>query len=391
MQVSEIKERTKIFMIIHVVTPGDSVYSIASMYDTTPLRIIEDNGLLDPSQLVIGQSIVITDDTGNENAREILVFGYVYPHIDKTLLLNTLSYLSAINIFNYMVTEDGNLIYIEDEDIIKLASDNQVASLLVLTNLEPGAAFSSDIMKNIVNNEHIQDLLINNIIDVLKAKNYFGVDIDFEYIYPEDKVEYENFIRKMTNALHDEGYLVTAALAPKISSDQKGILYESHDYKVIGSIVDYVLLMTYEWGFTLSPPMAVAPVNNVEKVIQYALTEMDADKIIMGIPNYGYNWTLPYEKGTRASVVSNEEAIQLAQQYGATIQFDETAQAPHFYYFDDEGIEHEVWFEDARSIEAKLQLVEKYDLAGIFYWTLMKPFPQNWTVLENTFNVKKLI
>lgn len=378
-------------MIIHVVTPGDSVYSIASMYDTTPLRIIEDNGLQNPSELVIGQSIVITDDEGTENARAIMVFGYVYPHINENLLLSTLSYLTAINIFNYMVTEEGNLIYIEDEDIIKLASDNQVASFLVLTNLKPGGGFSSDIMKKIVNNEHIQDLLINNILDVLRAKNYFGVDIDFEYIYPEDKTEYENFLRRLTSALHDEGYMVTAALAPKISREQQGILYESHDYNIIGGIVDKVLLMTYEWGFTLSPPMAVAPVNNVEKVIQYAVTEIDPDKILMGIPNYGYNWTLPYEKGTRASVVSNVEAMRLAQQYGATIQFDETAQAPHFNYYDDDGIEHEVWFEDARSIVAKLALVEKYNLAGIFYWTLMMPFPQNWTVLENTFNVEKLI
>ncbi len=379
-------------MIIHVVNPGDTIYTIANMYDTTPLRLIEDNGLLDPSQLVIGQSIVVTEDEDIvKDKRQILVFGYVYPHINRNLLLSTLSYLSAINIFNYMVTEDGNLIYINDEELINLATDNQVASLMVLTNLQPGAAFSSDIIRNIVNSENIQDLLINNILDVLKAKNYFGVDIDFEYVYPEDKAKYESFIRRLTEALRAEGYLVTAALAPKISSDQKGILYESHDYKIIGEIVDNVLLMTYEWGFTLSPPMAVAPVNNVERVIQYALTQIDNNKILMGIPNYGYNWTLPFVKGTKASVISNVEAIELARQYGANIQFDETAQAPFFRYFDEEGIEHEVWFEDARSIAAKLELVEKYDLAGIFYWTLMSPFPQNWTVLENTFTTEKLI
>lgn len=377
-------------MIIYVVKPGDTVYTIASMNNTTPLRIIEDNGLLNPSELVIGQSLVITDDEDIEDARRIVVFGYTYPNINRNLLLSTLSFLTAINIFNYMVTEEGNLIYIDDEEIIQLAADNQVASLLVLTNLKPGAAFSSDIMKNIVNNENIQDLLINNILDVLEVKNYYGVDIDFEYIYPEDKTNYENFIRKMTDALHAKGYLVTIALAPKISSEQKGLLYESHDYKVLGGIVDKVLLMTYEWGYTLGPPMAVAPVNNVERVIQYAVTEIDKNKILMGIPNYGYDWTLPYEQGvTRAKVVSNVEAIQLAQQYGATIQFDEEAQTPFFNYNDEDGKQHVVWFEDARSIVAKLGLVEKYSLSGIFYWTLMMPFPQNWTVLENTFNIEK--
>ncbi len=377
-------------MIIYVVKQGDTVYTIASMHETTPLRIIEDNGLRNPSELVIGQSLVITDDADKENARQIMVFGYVYPNINRNLILNTFSYLTAINLFNYMVTEEGNLIYINDEDLINLASDNGVVSLLVLTNLEPGAAFNSDIMRNIVNNENIQDLLINNILDVLAAKNYYGVDIDFEYIYPEDKERYINFIQKMTNALHEKGYMVTIALAPKISSEQKGLLYESHDYKALGSIVDKVLLMTYEWGYTMGPPMAVAPINNVEKVIQYAVTEIDTDKILMGIPNYGYDWFIPYEKGTKANVVSNVEAIDLAQRYGATIQFDELAQTPFFNYTDDNDRKHVVWFEDARSIVAKLGLVEKYNLAGIFYWTLMSPFPQNWTVLENTFNVEKL-
>lgn len=377
-------------MIIYVVKQGDTVYTIASMHGTTPLRIIEDNGLQNPSELVIGQSLVITEDEDIENARQIMVFGYVYPHINRNLLLNTFSYLTAINLFNYMVTEEGNLIYINDEELISLASDNGVVSFLVLTNLEPGAAFNSDIMKNIVNNENIQDLLINNILDVLAAKNYYGVDIDFEYIYPEDKEKYEGFIRKMTNALHEKGYMVTIALAPKISSEQQGLLYESHDYNALGSIVDKVLLMTYEWGYTMGPPMAVAPINNVERVLQYAVTEIDADKILMGIPNYGYDWFLPYEKGTRANVVSNVEAVNIAQRYGATIQFDELAQTPFFNYTDDNNRQHVVWFEDARSIAAKLGLVEKYNLAGVFYWTLMSSFPQNWTVLENTFNIEKL-
>lgn len=377
-------------MIIYVVKQGDTVYTIANTYNTTPLRIIEDNGLQNPSELVIGQSIVITEEGDLENERQIKVFGYVYPNINRNLLLNTMSYLTAINLFNYMVTEDGNLIYIDDKDLIEIATDNQVASFLVLTNLQPGAAFNSDIISKIINNESIQDLLINNILDVMGAKNYFGVDIDFEYIYPEDKTNYENFIRKMTDALHAEGYLVTTALAPKIRSDQPGLLYESHDYNVLGGIVDLVLLMTYEWGYTLGPPMAVAPVNSVERVLQYAVTEIDPNKILMGVPNYGYDWALPYVRGTtRANVVSNVEAIQIAQQHGATIQFDETAQAPFFNYNDDNGIQHVVWFEDARSIAAKLALVEKYNLAGIFYWTLMMPFPQNWTVLENTFNVEK--
>ena len=378
-------------MIIHVVRQGDTVYSLARMYGTTPLKIIEDNELDNPSELVIGQTLVILTDETNKNLEEIAVFGYSYPDIRERVLISALPHLSAINIFNYIVTEEGNLIYIDDERLIKDALEYQVAPFMVLTNLKPGGGFSSETMQKILNNDYIQDILINNILDTVKSKGYYGVDLDFEYVYPEDKEKFEDFIRKLTTVLHSEGYKVTAALAPKVRKDQKGILYESHDYAVIGDIVDKVLLMTYEWGYILGPPMAVAPINEVERVLQYAVTEMDSKKILMGIPNYGYDWTLPYKEGTRADVISNPEAIEIARRYGAEIHYDETAQAPYFNYYDEDKREHIVWFEDARSIDAKLKLVDKYNLGGIFYWTIMNPFPQNWLVLENTYKTEKYL
>lgn len=378
-------------MIIHVVKPGDTVYTLARMYGTTPLKIIEDNELADPSELVIGQTLVIVKDGANEDLEKIAVFGYAYPNIDERVLVSALPHMSAVNIFNYMVTEEGNLIYIDDKKIIEDALEYQVAPFMVLTNLKPGGGFSSEIMQKILNNDYIQDILINNILDTVKSRGYYGVDIDFEYVYPEDKEKYEDFLRKLTTVLHSEGYKITAALAPKTRREQKGILYESHDYAVIGDIVDKVLLMTYEWGYILGPPMAVAPINEVEKVLQYAVTEIDSKKILMGIPNYGYDWTLPYKEGTRAKVISNPEAVEIARRYGAEIQYDKTAQSPYFNYYDENRREHIVWFEDARSIDAKLKLVEKYDLGGIFYWTIMKPFPQNWLVLENTYSTEKYI
>jgi len=361
------------------------------MYGTTPLKIIEDNELTDPTDLVIGQTLVILTGEIPQNLKEIAVFGYAYPNIREKVLASALPHLSAISIFNYMVTEDGNLIYINDENLIKDSLEYQVAPFMVLTNLKPGGGFSSEIMHKILNSDQIQDVLINNILDTVKSKGYFGVDIDFEYIYPEDKEKFEDFLRKLTTVLHSEGYKITAALAPKTRSNQKGILYEAHDYAVVGDIVDKVLLMTYEWGYILGPPMAVAPINEVEKVLQYAVTQIDNQKILMGIPNYGYDWILPYEEGRKATVISNPEAVDIARRYGAEIKYDYTAQSPYFNYYDEDKREHIVWFEDARSIDAKLKLVEKYNLGGIFYWTIMNPFPQNWLVLENTYSTIKYL
>ncbi|MBQ5841172.1 MAG: glycoside hydrolase, partial [Clostridia bacterium] len=90
---------------------------------------------------------------------------------------------------------------------------------------------------------------------------------------------------------------------------------------------------------------------------------------------------------TRADSLSSVEAVNLARRYGAEIRYDETAQAPFFFYTDEAGVAREVWFEDARSILAKLQLVREYGFRGIGYWNADRPFPSNWSLLNSQYLV----
>ena len=150
----------------------------------------------------------------------------------------------------------------------------------------------------------------------------------------------------------------------------------------------YQLRSSYEWGYTAGPPMAVAPLPNVRAVLDYAVTEIPAGKIFLGIPNYGYDWPLPFVRGaTRAQSISNQRAIELALEHEIAIQFDETAQAPFFHYTDNGGTVHEVWFEDARSMAAKLRLIAEYGFQGGGVWNLMRPFSQIWQVMAALYDI----
>lgn len=135
--------------------------------------------------------------------------------------------------------------------------------------------------------------------------------------------------------------------------------------------------------------MSVQPIGEVRKILQYATTEIPSEKILMGMPNYGYDWTLPYTRGTAASSIGFMAALDLAIRYNSEILYDESSQTPYFYY-NENGTRHVVWFDDAKSIDAKLRLIDEFDLAGASYWTVNRCFIPNWEIVQNLFEVIKL-
>lgn len=375
-------------MLIYVVEQGDTLSSISSEYGVTIEELIQMNGLTWEGELAIGQSLVIPTG-GSDPIRTIDIYGYAYPFIDEGVLERTLPDLTYISLFTYGFTYEADLIPIEDEELIRQAWAQNTAPLMVIATLTEEGIFSNDLADVMLNDQELQSKLIEEIVLTVQEKGYAGVDVDFEFIYPKDRVAYVEFIKNLTDALNSLGLEVFVALAPKTYSEQPGLLYEAHDYAALGAVSDAVLLMTYEWGYTYGPPMAVAPLNNVREVLDYGVTQIPPNKIFMGIPNYGYDWTLPYVRNeSRARNISNTEAVEIAVRVGAEIMFDEEAQSPFFEYTDEMGNDHIVWFEDARSIDAKMRLVDEYGLRGAGYWTVMNYFPQNWAVVNSLYDVR---
>lgn len=381
-------------MKIYVVQPNDSVDAIASSQNVSAQSIIYDNQLVYPYALAVGQALLLSEadalEVPDASAYPAYAGGYAYPFISRWALQQTLPYLSDLFIFSYGFTTEGELIppLLDDTFMITMAKDFGVAPILTLTPFGPDGQFSNYLITRVVNNETAKQQLIENLTAQIRERGFEGVDIDFEYILPEDKFAFTDFVREVRTAVNALGFPVSVALAPKTSDTQTGLLYEGKDYGLLGEAADYVLLMTYEWGYTYGPAMAVAPINKVRQVVEYALTRIPAEKINLGIPNYGYDWTLPFVRGTsKATTIGNIEAVQIAIQRGADILFDETSQAPYFNYILD-NFTHEVWFEDVRSLTAKFNLVKEYGLRGMSYWQIMQLFRANWLLLNDTFTIR---
>ena len=295
--------------------------------------------------------------------------------------------------------EIGGIVGLHENDVravceifrIKAACAGQTAPLLTITNLGETGGFSSDLAHTVLTDEGVQARLFDNIVSLIREKDYYGLNINFEYIYPFDRDSYSQFVRRAAERLHPLGCPVSTAIAPKESGSQQGLLYTAHDYEAHGRYADRVILMTYEWGYTFGAPQAISPVNRIRRVLDYAVTVIPRRKILLGISNYAYDWTLPWKQGSAARILSDAAAVELAVSRGAEIRFDETAAAPWFNYVDAERRAHVVWFEDARSVLARLRLVEEYRLAGISIWTINQRNRPLWKVIEGAFNAEKLL
>ncbi|MFO1443833.1 LysM peptidoglycan-binding domain-containing protein [Bacillus sp. Bva_UNVM-123] len=378
----------KIPISFYTIQAGDTLWKIATQFATTVPALMQLNESINPNNLTIGQVIRIPIKVRPVKEINSYITGVGQQAIQETRSIGR--YLTFLSPFTYAIKADGSLTEMKESPLLVAAWEERVAPLLVLTNFS-GNKFSSDLAATILRSPSLRETVITNILNTMKTKGYKGLNIDFEYVYPEDRENYNTFLRRVVARLHPQGYLVSTALAPKITGDQKGILYEAHDYQAHGEIVDFVVLMTYEWGWAGGSPWAIAPINEVKKVLDYAVTVIPRNKIMMGMPLYGRDWKIPWKQGTFATTVSPQRALQLAAKYGVNIQYNDIYQSPFFRYTDESGQQHEVWFEDARSVQAKFDTINQYGLRGASYWVLGNPFPQVWLVQDWNFRTKKII
>lgn len=237
---------------IHTVRPGETLTGIAATYGTDIRQLWRNNWTLGgQSNLQVGQELVIsylTDQLGSA------VFNsYAYPFISPALLDAQLPFLTAMAPFTYGISADGQLLPLADEALIAAARRHGTAPVMHLSTLTEDERFDTQRAVAVLTDNALQTRLIDEILQTFLQKGYRVLDVDFEYLPGNLAESYAAFLTRLRTRLAPYNAPLWAALAPKTSAQQRGLLYEGHNYAAVGAAVDAVLLMTYEWGYTYQP------------------------------------------------------------------------------------------------------------------------------------------
>lgn len=267
----------------HQVQPGETLGLIAQRYGVSIQNLIKVNNITNPDLIYPGTILVIP----RKQRPVIDVNGYIYILGQEAVPIvrevgRHLTYLSP---FAYLIREDGSLQGIDDSPAIQAGRAENAIPMMSITNFTSTSA-GQNLASVVLNSTQITNNLLENILGVMRDKGYEGLNVDFENVLPADREAYNRFLQLTVDRLHPEGYFVSTAVAPKASAAQPGLLYEAHDYPAHGRIVDFVILMTYEWGYRKGPPQAISPLNQIRRVLDYAVSVIPRNKIFFGFQIY---------------------------------------------------------------------------------------------------------
>ncbi|WP_194903490.1 glycosyl hydrolase family 18 protein [Quadrisphaera sp. INWT6] len=301
----------------------------------------------------------------------------------------------------YEVTEDGGVALRSGLDpeaarteVLRLRGAG-VSVLPTVTNTRDGA-WDTALAQRVLHDPWLRDRHVVALVDLVLREDVAGVDVDYEELTAADRTAFSAFLARLGPALRAHGRLLAVDVFAKDGDagyDQRNL---AQDYAAIGRAADQVRVMAYDWHWETSGPGPVAPLDWVERVVAYAVTQVPRERLVLGVPTYGYDWAgragqhqgqqqvggQDQQPGRRAELASWAQARVRAADRGAPVRWDAQAQSPWLAYTDTAGEPHELWFEDGRSTAAKLELARRERLGGVFLWLVGDVDPGTWSLLE---------
>lgn len=352
--------------ILYTIKAGDTYYKLSVTYEVSVSSIIAANPGVDPYNLRIGQQIKIPTPKRHSVAAWV---PYWKQEEAMTVIRQHADIFTTLSPFWYEVTPTGDLIVYpngEDSSVIQFARDRGIELIPLIAN-----SFNTQLISTVLNDPTIRRQHITNIVNKVTQMNYDGIEIDYENIAVIDKDLFVLFLQELKAALTPINKKLVVAIQAKTSATSSGSS-AGHDYPGIGSAVDRVRLMLYDYSWETPGP--IAPASWVKQVLDYAVSVIPRSKLEAGLPTYGYDW------GNQRIGISYDTAISTAQRFQVQI-IEDSQNGPHYSYTDSSGVAHQVWFTNARNFSTFIDLVNQYNIRGISIWYPGEDDPEIYNVI----------
>jgi len=316
-----------------------------------------------------------SQNAGNSQA----VAGYIVPEDLRGVAALGNGVLTEVSPVWYQPAESGQLLFASaeaDEPVAGIergAASHRVMLLPSIANYRDGH-WDGALIHRIITSPKIRESHVAAIVSLVTSHGWAGIDIDYESLAAADRSAYSGFISGLARALHQARKQLTVTVHAKVDEPGDWSGARAQDWRALGVAADEVRVMAYDYSTEDSLPGPIAPLPWVESVLQLAISEVPRDKLMLGVATYGYDWT----SGKPGQSVQWADAQAIAESHAAPVTWDATSQSPWFAYTDKQGRQHTIWYENARSLRARVALAARYHLKGIVIWRLGGEDPAIW-------------
>lgn len=286
----------------------------------------------------------------------------------KNSFYNDINTFTSVGPVYYDLNEDGTMssrAQAGDKDLVQRAHQAGVKVIPITIS------FSAEAMKAMLTDEIKYKAHLDFLISEVEIHNYDGIDIDYESIYLENKDQYLQMLKDLSNRLKPIGKTLVVDVIAKDSDGPFEVLPQtraSQDWGEIAKYADQVRIMAYDYTSLIQKnnnlPGPVSPLAWNESVLKYAVSKMPPEKIILGNPLYAY----AYDNSTRYGLTYTD-CDYLINEYGIVPQWDNNSMEKTFTYQSTTG-ERKVWYHDYETLAMRFELAEKYNIGGIVFWRL---------------------
>jgi spore germination protein len=259
----------------------------------------------------------------------------------------------------------------QKEAIKKLASENNIKLIPTVTN-----DFDPKGVTLALQDRQLMQNAVDDLVYAAFSEGYGGLDINWEEITPHDQDAFALFVKKLSSRLHDQGKILQVTVHAQTGEELQRAVVKGYNTKVLSEDADFIKIMAYDFHYQNSAPGAITPMEDLEKVLTYNATILPKDKVIIGLPTYGYDWVV---KDHKAEAVSFSQAKDIIAKFKALEKRDPSSSSLVAYYQKD-SIDHAMWFEDKTTIEEMVKAARAHGFYQFSFWRLGVEDPELWNI-----------